>query len=50
VNGVRFLNPWLPSDPVEAEAYAGLIAEMSSRGVEVEPLELPAALLDLRPA
>jgi dCMP deaminase len=50
VSGVRFLNPWQPSNPVEAEAYAGLIAEMTSRGVEVEPLELPAELLDLRPA
>ena len=47
---MRFLNPWQPQDPVEAEAYAGLIAEMTSRGVAVEPLELPAELLDLRPA
>ena len=41
VSGVRYLNQWLPSDPVEAEAYADLIAEMSARGVEVEPLDLP---------
>jgi len=49
VSGVRFLNPWQPKDPVEAEAYAGLIAEMTLRGVAVEPLELPTELLDLRP-
>ncbi len=50
VSGVRYLNQWLPSDPGEASAYAELIAEMSARGVEVEPLHLPPELLDLRPA
>jgi dCMP deaminase len=50
VAGVRFLNPWLPSDPDEANAYEELLGEMRVRGVEVEELELPAALLDLSPA
>jgi dCMP deaminase len=48
VAAVRHLNPWEPSDPVEAEAYAALLEEMRSRGVAVEPLELPSRLLDLR--
>jgi dCMP deaminase len=50
VRGVRHLNEWAPSDPVEAEAYADLISEMGARGVAVEALELPENLLDLRPA
>ena len=50
MSGVRYLNQWLPSDPVEAAAYADLIAEMSARGVDVLPLHLPPELLDLRPA
>jgi deoxycytidylate deaminase len=50
VRGVRHLNEWAPSDPVEVEAYADLISEMGARGVAVEALELPENLLDLRPA
>ena len=50
VTGVRYLNEWEPSDPVEAEAYADLIGEMAARDVAVEALELPENLLDLRPA
>ena len=50
MSGVRYLNEWAPSDPVEAEAYADLIGEMAARGVAVEALELPENLLDLRPA
>jgi dCMP deaminase len=50
VAGVRYLNEWVPSDPIEAAAYADLIAAMGARGVAVEPLHLPAELLDLRPA
>jgi dCMP deaminase len=49
VAGIRYLNEWAPSDPVEAEAYAALLVEMRSRGVGVEPLQLPAQMLDLRP-
>jgi dCMP deaminase len=49
VRGVRYLNEWTPSDPVEAEAYGELISEMAVRGVFVEALELPENLLDLRP-
>ena len=49
VQGVRYLNEWTPSDPVEAEAYADLISEMAVRGVAVEALDLPEGLLDLRP-
>ena len=49
VSGVRYLNEWVPRDPVEAEAYADLISEMAARGVAVEPLELSEELLDLRP-
>jgi dCMP deaminase len=49
VGGVRYLHEWAPSDPVEAEAYAGLLDEMRARGVAVEPLHLPPDLLDLRP-
>jgi dCMP deaminase len=48
VAGVRYLNPWLPSDPVEADAYQAMVAEMDRHGVEVAPLELPPGLLDLR--
>jgi dCMP deaminase len=48
VAAVRYLNPWEPPDPIEADAYDGLVAEMRARGVVVDPLELPAALLDLR--
>jgi hypothetical protein len=40
----------VPSDPVEAEAYADLISEMRMRDVAVEALELSESLLDLRPA
>src|ERR1700752_3155348 len=47
VAGVRYLNPWIPSDPVEAEAYEALVAEMAARGVPVTQLELPTELLDL---
>jgi dCMP deaminase len=50
VSGIRYLNEWVPADPVEASAYADLIAEMRVHGVEVEPLHLPSELLDLRPA
>jgi len=49
VSGVRYLNEWVPRDPVEAEAYADLISEMAVRRVAVEPLELSEDLLDLRP-
>jgi len=50
IASVRYLNEWVPSDPIEAAAYADLIAAMGARGVAVEPLHLPAELLDLRPA
>jgi dCMP deaminase len=50
VAGVRYLNSWAPSDPVERDAYRALLAEMDARGVEVTQLELPEQLLDLRPA
>jgi dCMP deaminase len=50
VAGVRYLNPWSPSDPLEAEAYDTLLAELEARGVRVAPLQLPPSLLDLRPA
>ena len=50
VTGVRYLNAWTPSDPVEAGAYESLLAEMRVHGVTVDPLELPEALLDLRSA
>ncbi len=50
VTGVRYLNEWTPSDPIEADAYEALLAEMRTHGVSVDPLELPEGLLDLRPA
>jgi dCMP deaminase len=50
VAGVRYLNPWEPSDPLEADAYRELVSEMALRGVAVQRLELPEQLLDLRPA
>jgi dCMP deaminase len=50
VAGVRYLNSWAPSDPVERDAYRALLAEMDARGVEVTQLELSEQLLDLRPA
>ena len=49
VTGVRYLNPWAPSDPVEASAYDALLDELAARGVNVTQLELPQELLDLRP-
>jgi dCMP deaminase len=48
VSRVRYLNDWTPSDPGEAEAYQELLAEAARRGLTVEQLELPEALLDLR--
>jgi dCMP deaminase len=48
VRGVRYLNPWTPKDPVEAEAYQALLHEMGTHGVTIEQLELPEQLLDLR--
>ena len=50
VSGIRYLNPWSPGDPLEAEAYAALLSEMEQRGVAVTQLELSEQLLDLRPA
>jgi dCMP deaminase len=50
VTGVRYLNAWTPSDPVEAGAYDALIDEMRVHGVAVDPLDLPEGLLDLRSA
>ncbi len=49
VAGVRYLNPWTPADPVEAAAYADLLAELEARGVPVRELALPDRLLDLTP-
>jgi dCMP deaminase len=48
VAAIRYLNSWSPSDPREAAAYEALLDEMAGRGVPVERLELPEALLDLR--
>jgi dCMP deaminase len=50
VTGVRYLNAWTPSDPVEAGAYESLLDEMRAHGVTVDPLDLPEGLLDLRSA
>jgi dCMP deaminase len=50
VAGIRYLNAWEPSDPLEADAYRELVSEMALRGVAVQRLELPEQLLDLRPA
>jgi dCMP deaminase len=47
---IRYLNPWSPALPVEADAYDELVAELEEREVRVEQLELPQALLDLRRA
>jgi dCMP deaminase len=48
VTAVRYLNPWSPSEPREAEAYEALLREMAVRGVPVVQLLLPDDLLDLR--
>jgi dCMP deaminase len=48
VAAVRYLNPWSPSEPREAEAYEALLQEMAVRGVPVVQLSVPDALLDLR--
>src|SRR3954454_20320048 len=48
VAAVRYLNAWSPSEAREADAYQALLDEMAGRGVPVERLELPEALLDLR--
>ena len=37
------------SEPLEAEAYDTLLAELEARGVRVAPFQLPPSLLDLRP-
>jgi dCMP deaminase len=49
VTGVRYLNEWSPREPLEADAYDTLLADLAARGVRVAPLDLPASLLDLRP-
>jgi len=50
VAAIRFLNDWTPSDPLLAESYASLLAEMGALGVTVSQLPLDPALLDLRPS
>ena len=47
---VLYLNPWSPSDPVEAEAYEALLREMRMHDVVVEQLDVPEEMLDLRAA
>ena len=50
VTTVRFLNPWEPREAAERDAYHALLDELARHGVEVSPLALDAALLDLAPA
>ena len=50
VTTVRFLNPWEPREAAERDAYHALLEELGRHEVEVSPLALDAALLDLAPA